>query len=560
MLQSLHIRNFALIEQLDIEFKEGVTVFTGETGAGKSILLDALGIALGDRAAVDYIRTDTKEFFVTAQFDVTDMPSVQTYCNEQNIPLADDEPLIISRRLSQTGKGQILVNGMLTSLRTLAGLGSLLVDIHGQNDNLKLQSDRYQLHVLDTFNRDGRQPEEIYHKAYQTWQQAVQRQRKFLEQEEERETLLARLNKEVREISAAKINPEKDTDIEAEIKRLTHAEKITAALQMASQLLNASGGSLETISQALNELQKASSFDEALLASVQTLETAFYNVEEVARNLQESLYTIEYSPERLDQLQERAQLLKDLRLKYGDTLEEILVYQATIQKKIMELENAQETGDALAQAAAAAFQEAQTARDAWNETRYRAAAELSGEIEIALRDLDLPNGSLSYSLIPGDTLTPQGLAEAELVFSANVGEPPKPLSEVGSGGELARISLALKTVLAAQMDLPTLVLDEIDVGISGNAALRVAERIHTLGQHTQVICITHLAQTAAIAQTHYHLYKESSGGRTQTHLVSIPESERAQELARLIEGDRFTGTTLDTVTRWLQHFRAKNKS
>ncbi|MBS6029042.1 MAG: AAA family ATPase, partial [Negativicoccus succinicivorans] len=474
MLQSLHIRNFALIEQLDIEFKEGVTVFTGETGAGKSILLDALGIALGNRAAVDYIRTGTEEFFVTAQFDVTDMPSVQTYCNEQNIPLTDDEPLIISRRLSQTGKGQILVNGMLTSLRTLAGLGSLLVDIHGQNDNLKLQSDRYQLHVLDTFNRDGRQPEAIYHKAYQTWQQAVQRQRKFLEQEDERETLLARLNKEAREISAAKINPEKDADIEAEIKRLAHAEKITAALQMASQLLNASGGSLETISQALNELQKASSFDEALLPSVQTLETAFYNTEEVARNLQESLYTIEYSPERLDQLQERAQLLKDLRLKYGDTLEEILVYQATIQKKITELENSQETGDTLAQAVATAFQEAQTARDAWNETRYRAAAELSGEIESALRDLDLPNGSLSYSLILGDTLTSQGLAEAELVFSANVGEPPKPLSEVGSGGELARISLALKTVLAAQMDLPTLVLDEIDVGISGNAALRVA--------------------------------------------------------------------------------------
>lgn len=550
MLQTLSVRNFALIEQLELDFPSGITVFTGETGAGKSILMDALGMVLGARASVDYIRTGTEGFTLTAQFEITDNTELKQLLAEQNLA-GEDDTLIISRRLTTDGRGQILVNGLPTPLRVLHAIGMLVAEIHGQHDNYKLLRPEYQLAVLDAYEPAVLAQKDRYRRAYRAWREAVDEQRRAEERAQEAAAQEERWRRELSEIDAAKLRPEEEEELARTLQRLEHAEKIAAALAAAENLLTGAGGAAELLAEAERETERAAAYDEELQGFVAELQSAQITATEAGRSLAEYMYRLEFSPRTLQQLQEREQELRSLRRKYGEDIAAVIAYADETRRALAAVEHAEEERQQLATATEECRRKAEAERERLNDLRWQAAERFTTEILAILADLDLRESRLSFLLIPGDTLTEIGLAEAELMFSANPGEPEKPLAQIASGGELARVSLAFKSIVAAQTPGFTLVLDEVDVGISGNAAVRVAHHIRELGRYLQVLCITHLARTAAVGSRHYYLYKDTDGTHTQTRAELLTGERRVHELARMLEGDGYTGNALETVRHWL---------
>ncbi len=557
MLTQLSIRNFAIIASVDLEFHQGVTVFTGETGAGKSILMDALAMVLGARASTEYIRNGADALLVTAMFDITDRADIRTFLQAQNISEDDsDTELIVSRRLDVSGKGRILVNGAVTPIRTLAALGDLLVDIHAQDDHRRLCSPAYQLSILDTSTPRLMDSAKQYCHAYKKWQEQEAEYRTWrnkVQQLQEKKELLAT---QIAEIEAARLtSPEEEDTLATAISRATHAEKIAIHLERALTLLAGHEQVQEHLAQAVHELERASEFDDTLTASAQATEASLISIEETIRELQEYVYSIQFSPEELNRLQTRAQEIRQLKRKYGGTLTEVLAFAEHARKELDAIATIDEEGTRRQEALAQSETEAQTRRDALNALREKEAPGLCRQLTDVLQELDLAQARLHFQFTPGTELTPSGLAGAELYFAPNPGEEAKPLKDIASGGEMSRLALAVKAIDRQQSVPSTWVLDEVDVGISGNAAIRVGKLIHRIGQSAQVLCITHLAQTAAAADHHIHLVKRVEAGRTSTYAHALNETEHIQEMARMLEGDNYSPKAQETAIRLIAQMK-----
>ncbi len=548
MLRLLHIENIAVIERADILFERGFNVMTGETGAGKSIVIDAISAILGERAYRDMIRTGTQKAAVRAIFE--DVPESAWFA-ANDVPYAAETT--IQREIYLDGKNVCKVNGVPVTVTVLKQLGIQLINIHGQHDSASLFDENYHLSFLDSFACDESLLDD-YRQKYQNVLSLRREIERLSMDESEKLRRMETLKYQIEEISRADLKPGEDDTLEARRKLLQNSEKLSEGLQDAAACIDGgedSEGAAALLSEAEHALARIARYDERLSQLHDTASDLMYQVQDVAEQLRDRLYQLSYSADELEQIEDRLDTIHRLRRKYGATCEDILAFLASAQKELDEIEFA---GDRVEQLKGKLQKAEKAAWDAalrLREARKEAAAGLTARILEELSQLDMKKVQFSCEFTETE-LSPVGADAVAFYMSANLGEALKPLNKVASGGELARIMLALKNVLAEKDHVPTLIFDEVDTGVSGRAAQRVAEKLHQVSLSKQVLCVTHLPQIAALADTHLLIAKGERDGRTFTTVEPLDLEGRKAELARIIGGANITETTLKSAEEMLQ--------
>ena len=568
MLKTLTVWNFALLEHVQVEFGPGLNILTGETGAGKSILIDSLGAILGARMSSDFIRTGCEWLRVEAVFTLDD-ESLGLHELLMGQAIDDSEgTLIITRQITRNGRGVVLVNGCHVTAAVLRQIGAYLVDIHGQQANLALLRQENQLALLDAYDPDILEARAAYETAWQDWRQ---KKKDYAEKEQASREYAQRLDMlrwQDREIAEAKLQPGEDETLEAEIKKLSHAEKISDSVQEAYALLDTHTkdgiGVLAALAQVKKDIDEMARYDDGLGNLQKMVDEATISLQEAAYELRDYGEGLDFSPEKLDKLQSRMDVIYKLRKKYGATIADVLAHQEKVEAELSDIENYDDDMAALKKAIEAAFAKMKQAADVLTNRRQKAAAELSTAIASQLLALGMPQARFHIAVDEIGTpasearYTATGQDDVAMYFSANPGETEKPLQKVASGGELSRIALAIKTVSASRdASVPSMVFDEIDTGIGGRTAQMVAERIALVAGYKQVLCITPLPQIACMADIHLYIAKTSDGDATATHIRPLAERERISEIARMASGADATTASLDNAREMLQHAREK---
>ena len=562
MLKSLTVWNFALLEHVQVEFQSGLNILTGETGAGKSILIDSLGAVLGARMSADMVRSGCDWLRVEAVFSLEDESlGLHELLTQQAIDDSDKE-LIITRQLTRAGRSTALVNGCHVTLAILRQIGAYLVDIHGQNENLALLKEENQFHLLDGYDPDVAEALAAYTCAYREWREKKKAYDEKQQASREYAQRLDMLHWQDKEISEANLKAGEDEALETEIRKLSHAEKIVGSIEESYELLEGGGGSglgvLPALSQVKKDLEDISRFDDALQNAQKMVEEAYISLQEASYELRDYGESVEFSPARLDQLQSRMDVIYRLCKKYGATLDDVLAHQEKVERELSEIENYDEDIAALEKEIAVLEKELGKKAAALTELRRAAAKDLSSAIEEQLFALGMPKAQLAIRVEPAADYGPRGRDEVAMFFSANPGEAEKPLQRVASGGELSRIALAIKTVASSRdSSVPSMVFDEIDTGIGGRTAQMVAERIALVAQYKQVLCITHLPQIACMADAHLYISKRTEEGTTATQIRPLSERERISEIARMASGADMTTASLDNAREMVSHAKMK---
>ncbi len=547
MLSLLHIENIAVIESADISFDQGFNVLTGETGAGKSIVIDAISAILGERAYRDMIRTGSSKASVRAVF--TQVPQYPWF--EENGVDYDPET-VIQREIFLDGKNVCRVNGSLVSVAILRKLGIQLINIHGQHDSASLFDEENHLRFLDDFsgNEDLRQR---YGQCYE----AVSKLRRDIDRmtmdEGEKLRRMETLKYQIAEIEKANLEPGEDERLEERRKILQSAEKLSDGMNTAVECLyggDDSDGAAGLLAQAEYALARLSRFSDSFQSLHDRVSDLMYQVQDAAEEVRDARDELSYSADELEQIEERLDVIHKLRRKYGVTCEDILAYLDKAKKELDDIEFADDHLERLKGKLKKAEKEAWDAALDLRENRKKGAEALSGRILEELTQLDMPRVQFSCRFRELE-LTPTGADGAAFYMSANAGEALKPMSKVASGGELARIMLAMKNVLAEKDQVGTLIFDEVDTGVSGRAAQKVAQKLKSVARHKQVLCVTHLPQLAALASTHLLISKSERGGRTYTQVTPLDLEGRKRELARIIGGTNITETTLKSAEEML---------
>ena len=547
MLSLLHIENIAVIECSDISFNRGFNVLTGETGAGKSIIIDAISAILGERAYRDMIRTGTNKASVRAVF--TDVPPLEWF---QSNGVAYDPEIIIQRDIYLDGKNVCRVNGSLVTVSILRQLGLQLINIHGQHDTASLLDEENHLGILDLFADDA-QIVEHYSEKYQSVAQLRREIQRMSMDESEKLRRMETLRYQIEEISKANLNPGEDEALEQRRKFLQNAEKLSSGIDNVVQCLyggEESDGAVSLLSEAVRSLSRLTRYTEAF-SDIQTrLEDLMYQVQDVSEEVRDSRDELSYSADELEQIESRLDVIHRLRRKYGVTCEDILAYMENAKKELDEIEFADDHLERLKTKLKKAEADAWEAALELRRARKLAAENMAQRILVELSQLDMPRVQFCCEFTEKE-LTADGADNVIFYMSANAGEALKSMSKVASGGELARIMLAMKNVLAEKDQVPTLIFDEVDTGVSGRAAQKVAEKLRSVATHKQVLCVTHLPQLAALANTHFLIAKEERQGRTYTSVTPLDLDGRKRELARIIGGANITDTTLKSAEEML---------
>lgn len=565
MLKTLTVWNFALLEHVQVEFGSGLNILTGETGAGKSILIDSLGAILGHRISADSIRTGCDWLRVEAVFSLDDESlGLHELLNQQAI---DDSEglLIITRQVTRGGRSMVLVNGCHVTLAVLKQIGSFLVDIHGQNENLSLLKEESQFQLLNSYDPDLLEAIAAYRLVYDKWRE---KQKDYTEKEQASREYAQRLDMlrwQDKEISEAKLQENEDEALEGEIRKLSHAEKIAGFVEDSYNLLdngNKGGvGVLVALSQVKKNLEDMTTYDDSLANALKIVEEAYISLQEAAYEVRDYGESMEFSPEKLDKLQQRMDVIYRLRKKYGATIADVLAHQQKVQQELTAIENYDDDMAAMAKEIETLKGRLKIKVAELTRLRKRAALELSRSICEQLQALGMPKAVFRIDVTPADKYLPTGNDNVAMFFSANPGEQEKLLQKVASGGELSRIALAIKTVAASRdSSVPSMVFDEIDTGIGGRTAQMVAERIALVAAYKQVLCITHLPQIACMADIHLYIAKESAGENTITKIRPLTERERISEIARMASGADITTASLDNAKEMVSHARIKKQN
>ena len=553
MLTQMSIRNFALIEQMNISFNDGITIFTGETGAGKSILMDAFSILLGERASSEFIRHGKDSFVIDGIFDIAHHQSIQELLESKNI-MVEEGQLILSRSFNRNGKSSILANDQPIPLKALKEIGQYLADIHGQYSNQRLLDADTHHEYLDTFNQEGKTAYKAYIEAYKVYKQAKQEVDNLQENMSERARELDMLRYQIDELEDAGLSIGEDISIAEELKRLDSFEHIDKVLGSCyDAFYNGRQPLLDTINSIKVEVNDLVKYDAELKEVSEMVDSAYFQLEEAAQSLDRYRDTISYDEERYKYCQDRDTTIYGLKKKYGETVEEILAYEEKAQARLEELEGLVFAQDELEARLEEAKKVAEEALTVLHKVRLKNAKVIATALHQELVDLGMPKGDIQFHIEEGDELSSLGAKSIEMLFSANKGEQLLPLHKVASGGELARIALAFKSVFRGDT-FKTMVFDEIDVGISGDIALKVAEKILNLSKTNQVFCITHLPQTASIAKQHYHLSKIEQDDRTISTLAVLNEEERVTQIASMMSGRGMSTTALAAAKELIDHF------
>ncbi len=553
MLTQMSIRNFALIEQMNISFKDGITIFTGETGAGKSILMDAFSILLGERASSEFIRHGKDSFVIDGIFDIANHQSLLDVLESKNIIVEDDQ-LILSRSFNTSGKSMILANDQPIPLKALKEIGQLLADIHGQYSNQKLLNPDSHHEYLDSYNEVGLKAYQEYKEAYKEYKAAKQALDNLSEHMAERARELDMLRFQIDEIEEAGLQPGEDEAIAEELKRLDsfdHIDKVLGSCYDA--FYSGRHPLLDTVNAIKVEVNDLVKYDDEVKEISELVNSAYFQLEEAAQSLDRYRDSISYDEERYAYCQDRDSTIYGLKKKYGDTVQDILNYEDKAQQRLEELESEVCEQGQLEELLAEKESIAKKALTKLTTVRQENAIIIAKQLHTELADLGMEKGDIRFYIDSSEDLLPLGAKSIELLFSANKGEQLLPLHKVASGGELARIALAFKSVFRTD-NHKTLVFDEIDVGISGDIALKVAEKILTLSKTNQVFCITHLPQTASIAKQHYHLAKQEHEGRTISTLSQLNDEERLSQIASMMSGKGMSNTALAAAKELIDHF------
>ena len=552
LIQEIYIKNFAIIEEVQCTFEKGMTVLTGETGAGKSIIIDAVGLLIGERASLEMIRYGEEKSLIQGVFRIED-PSVVEKLQEFGVEVIEDE-LMIQRELLQNGKSNCRINGQLATVALLKQIGPYLIDIHGQNEHFLLLNEEKHLGLLDEFahHQMGDLIAE-YDEAYAKVVAAKQELRALQTAEKEDAQRVDMLKFQLQEIEEANIYVGEEEQLSEEKEYFTHFQKIQTALQKALAALEGEEySSVDAIGEATREVESLESISTSFKTLSTQMSEAYYQLQDAASAIRHEIENAEFDEERLAFIEERLDVYYQLKRKYGDDAEEILAFQDKARDALNKIENKEaliaETEKVLKKATLEAFAIAENI----SSIRREVAKRLEADIVSELHGLYMENAQFAIQFKTSEALLETGIDLVEFYISTNKGEPLKPLSKIVSGGELSRITLAMKSIFTKEQLVGTIIFDEVDTGVSGRVAQAIASKMHYISEYAQVLSITHLPQVASMADTHIHIEKVEEGERTHTILKVMDEEERTEEIARMLSGTTITALTLENAKELLQ--------
>lgn len=554
MLNSLSIKNVAVIDKLDVEFHNGVSVLTGETGAGKSIIIDSINMILGDRANKELVRYGTDKAVVQAIFDAP-----QAVCDilADNDIDVDDGQIVITRQLTKEGKSVARINGMVVTLNVLREISDELINIHGQHDNQALLTPARHVAFLDAYAGN----EEYIGKYKEILQKKRQIEKKLASLEMDEQEKMQRidlLEYQVNEIKKASLEKGEEADLREQREIYANAEQITNSVNEAYTNIyegDETQSAYDGISIAVDALSKISDLNPQLKTMYDSLSTLMYSLEDTAHELKEFGDTVEFDEQTLNDIEERLDLISKLKRKYGGSIEEILEYMKKAETELNDIKLSDERTNEMKTELLQVTDELRKNGLVLSERRKEAAKVLEGAIEAALHELNMEKAKFSVNIENDESFYDNGMDKVEFLISTNPGEPLKPLVKIASGGELSRVMLAIKSILADTDGVDTLIFDEIDTGVSGKAAMSIARKLSQIGKNKQVLCITHLPQLTSAADNHYLIQKDTDGDMASTTLKELDDEGRELELARIIDGGEVTELALSHAKQMLENAR-----
>lgn len=559
MLSHLSIQNMAIIESLQLDLNKNMTVLTGETGAGKSIIIDAISLLIGDRASTDFIRHHEEMAIIEGVFEIEKNEPLKAYLLKQNIPV--DDQLLIKRTIKRVGSGQIRVNGELLSANQLKEMGQYLVDIHVQHDTHRLFHNEYNYQLIDNFDltEEVQTINHRYQKALKNFNESKQAYLNFKKNAEEIQKRLDLILFQKNEIEKANLKKGELEELEERRHLILNSDKLHKTYGQILHDLNCDGGAVERLYQAYNATQSLANIDESLSSAVTQMGDIYYGLEEFMDFISSKLDQLNYYPEELEEIESRLNELQQLKRKYRLELDEIINYYDQIVTELNQIEDSEHYEQSLYQAFEQAYHQLIEAGEALNHKRVEIADCIKTQLIVELHDLQLYNAQfdIEFNRLKVDDFlnvmfSTHGIYEIQFLLSTNKGEPMKPLNKVASGGELSRIMLALKTILNRGQFVSTIIFDEIDTGVSGQIASSIGSKMKEIARQKQVLCITHLPQVASLADHHLHVTKYEKEGRTVTAVKKLTMEERVHEVARMLSGDNVTESALLNAKQLLQ--------
>ena len=552
MLQELTIKNFVIISSLHLGFTDGMTALTGETGAGKSIIIDAVSLLAGARSSIEYIRQGSDKCLVEGLFDLPKQHEFSLLMEELGIEV-DEAGLIVQRDLNISGKSVSRVNGRIVTLTNLRRIGQFLVDIQGQNDHQELMHPESHLRLLDSFGDSAFQEKKIrYQTAYHSYITLMNQVRKFKQNDQSFVQRIDMLTFQQEEIGNAKLSIGEEEKLMEEREKLTNYQKIVDSLSYSYQAMtNEETNSLDVIGSASQELQTIASLDTDYEGISDNVHSAYYLLQDAVSEIGRQLDLLELDEERLDIVNERLELIHQLKRKYGDSIEIILNYYDQISEELLDSDFSGDKLERLEKELYEKENELQHLAEMLQAARKKMAKKLESAIQNELKDLYMENARFEVSF-KESSFNAEGVDEVEFYITTNPGEPLKPLVKVASGGEISRVMLALKTIFSKTQGLTSIVFDEVDTGVSGRVAQAIADKIYQIGLNSQALCITHLPQVAAKADHQLFIRKEIVDGRTLTKVEELTERDRIDEIARMLAGAEITDLTVKHAKELLQ--------
>ncbi|HLP04842.1 MAG TPA: DNA repair protein RecN [Paludibacter sp.] len=550
MLKSLYISNYALIAELRIDFESGFTVITGETGAGKSIILGALSLILGQRADSKFIKADADKCVIEAEFDISSYQHLNSFFEQNNLD-NESSTCLVRRELSSSGKSRSFINDTPVSLNIVRDLSLRLIDIHSQHENLLLSNMGYQLDVVDTV-ADNQEIVKNYSAAYHQWRSQLAELRLLQKTAEKKTADLDYLQFQYNQLAEAKLLENEQADLEAELETLSHAEEIKLELLKANQLLEAEQMVLPLLKEATGAISKIKAYIARDNDWHERLHSAFVELKDIASELTAFEERIEFNPARLEWVGNRLSELYTLQKKYKvSSIRELIDIREDFGRQLQQIESFDEDMEALKSKIAVSASEVESNAAKLTQSRENACKPIEDYLVDQLTRLGMPNIRFEVSLTHPGEFAETGNDEVQFLFSANKNRPLQPVSQIASGGEVSRVMLSIKSLIAHKADLPTIIFDEIDTGVSGEIAHRMGEIMQAMSSDMQVITITHLPQIAAKGAQHFKVYKDESGSHTQTHIQYLDMPERINELAQMLSGKGITDAALRNASELL---------
>lgn len=545
MLNELSIRNFAIIESLSVSFNKGLTVLTGETGAGKSIIIDAIHLLVGSRGSAEFVRHGEDKAEIEGLFFI-EGEQHPCYAKAAEFGIEIEDGMIVLRRdISASGKSVCRINGKLVTIAVLREVGSSLIDIHGQHEHQELMDETRHINLLDQFGA-----EEIlsalseYQHVYRSYEQTQKKLKSLSENEQQMAHRLDLIQFQHDEIQSANLRINEDEELSEEKHKLGNFERIFDSIQTSYSALQGEQRGLDWIALVMDNLQTAADLDPEYKNVAETVANSFYMLEDAARTIRNDLDSLEYDPQRLNEIDDRLNEINQLKRKYGKTIEEILEYSSKIEEEIETLQNKELHIGQMEKELASLRKDLRIEASNLAETRKKWAKKLTKLIHQELKELYMEKAVFELRIESNqDTFHKNGADKVEFYISTNPGEPLKPLSKIASGGELSRIMLALKSIFSKHQGVTSIIFDEVDTGVSGRVAQSIAEKIYNVSTGSQVLCISHLPQVAAMADTHLYIAKVIKNGRTKTSVTPLSVSEKVKEIGRMISGVEITDLT-----------------